>query len=88
MTSHTAPTAATDGPPDACDPHGVCITCADEGVVMRVVGVEEDGLGACAGPDGAREVVDLALVAPVGPGDAVLVHAGVALVRLDGEAAA
>jgi hydrogenase maturation factor len=87
VSSDAIPTAATDAPPDACDPRGVCITCADEGVVMRVVGVEEDGLGACAGPGGGREVVDLALVAPVGPGDAVLVHAGVALVRLDGEGA-
>jgi hydrogenase maturation factor len=49
--------------------------------------VEEDGLGACAGPDGAREAVDLSLVTPVGPGDQVLVHAGVALVHLgEGEA--
>jgi hydrogenase maturation factor len=49
---------------------------------MRVLGVEEDGLGACAGPGGAREAVDLSLVTPVGPGDQVLVHAGVALVHL------
>jgi hydrogenase maturation factor len=50
---------------------------------MRVEGVEEDGLGVCATAAGAREEVDLALVAPVAAGDLVLVHARVALVRLD-----
>ena len=72
MTSpaHPAPAA---GPAALCDPHGGCITCGDEGIEMRVEGVE----------DGAREEVDLALVAPVAPGDLVLVHAKVALVRLD-----
>jgi len=79
---------ATNGRSAACGPHQGCITCGDEGLVMRVTAVGEDGLGACAGPDGARETVDLALVAPVGPGDSVLVHAGVALVRLDSREAA
>ena len=77
-----SPSAAPHGPPVACDPERGCITCADEGVAMRVAAVGADGLGSCAGPDGAPEVVDLALVAPVAPGDEVLVHAGVALVRL------
>jgi hydrogenase maturation factor len=85
--SAIAPTA-TNGPSGSCDTGRGCITCADEGVAMRVITVGEDDLGACAGPDGAREVVDLALVAPVGPGDEVLVHAGVALVRLGDEAIA
>jgi hypothetical protein len=74
-----SPTVTTSA---ACDPERGCITCADEGVVMRVDAVGEDGLGACTGPGGAGEVVDLALVAPVAPGAEVLVHAGVALVRL------
>ena len=82
MTSRAHPVPAA-GPADLCDPHGGCITCGDEGVEMRVEGVEEDGLGVCATADGAREEVDLALVAPVAPGDLVLVHAKVALVRLD-----
>jgi hydrogenase maturation factor len=65
------------------DPHH-CITCADEGVAMRVVAVDEDrGLALCAAPDGARESVEVALVGPVSPGDALLVHAGTALTRLD-----
>ena len=66
----------------ACDPRRACITCADEGIAMRVVALGEDGLGTCTGRDGAHEVVDLALVVPVAPGDEVLVHAGVALIQL------
>ena len=61
------------------DPHH-CITCADEGVEMRVVEVDEArGLALCAAPDGARESVEIALVEPVAPGDTVLVHAGTAI---------
>ena len=86
MTFPATPSTVTTSA--ACDPERGCITCADEGVVMRVDAVGEDGLGACTGPGGAGEVVDLALVAPVGPGAEVLVHAGVALVRLVGGAGA
>ena len=57
-----------------------CITCGDDGVPMRVVRVKED-LGLCEDSEGARHTVELALV-DAGPGDAVLVHAGVALVTL------
>ena len=65
------------------DPHH-CITCADEGVAMRVVAVDEDrGLALCAAPDGERSSVEIALVAPVAPGDGLLVHAGTALALLD-----
>jgi hydrogenase maturation factor len=65
------------------DPHH-CITCADEGVEMRVVAVDDArGLALCAAPGGARESVEIALVDAVAPGDALLVHAGTALARLD-----
>jgi hydrogenase maturation factor len=47
---------------------------------MTVVAVD-DGLATCEAP-GEREVVETALVGDVTPGDQVLVHAGVALVRL------
>jgi len=61
-----------------------CITCSDEGVEMRVVAVDEArGLALCAAPDGARESVEIALVDAVVAGDALLVHAGTALARLD-----
>jgi hydrogenase maturation factor len=62
---------------------GHCITCSDEGVPMRVVAIDDERcLALCADADGARHTVETALVAPLGPDDDVLVHAGVALVRL------
>ena len=57
-----------------------CITCGDDGAPMRVVRVRDD-LALCEDPDGARHTVEIALV-DAGPGDEVLVHAGVALVTL------
>jgi len=65
------------------DPHH-CITCADEGVEMRVVAVDSArGLALCEASGGERESVEIALVDTVAPGDALLVHAGTALARLD-----
>ena len=67
-----------------CDDRFHCVTCADEGVAMRVLAVDEDrGLALCAAPDGARSSVEVALVGPVAAGDALLVHAGTALTRLE-----
>jgi len=61
-----------------------CVTCADEGVAMRVVAVDaERGLALCAAPGGERQSVEIALVGPVAPGDLLLVHAGTALAALD-----
>ena len=66
----------------SCDANH-CITCSDEGVEMEVVALDEQrGLALCLDSGGARHSVEAALVEPVAPGDAVLVHAGVALVRL------
>jgi hydrogenase maturation factor len=69
------------------DPHH-CATCADEGVAMRVVAVDDTrALALCETADGgARESVEIALVAPVAAGDAVLVHAGTALTKLEAAA--
>jgi hydrogenase assembly chaperone HypC/HupF len=65
-----------------------CVTCGDEGVPMRVLGLErERGLARCAGADGVSTTVETALVEPVAAGDVLLVHAGVALVQLDAEGA-
>jgi hydrogenase maturation factor len=76
MPRHPAPAAS-------CSADAHCITCGDDGVPMRVVDVDrESGLALCQGEDGARSTVDVQLVEPVTGGDAVLVHAGVALVRL------
>lgn len=69
-----------------CDAEGVsdesfhCATCADEGVPMRVVEVREGGTALCLGE--VEVMTDL--VGPVEPGDGLLVHAGVALQRVDG----
>jgi hydrogenase maturation factor len=61
-----------------------CITCGDDGEPMTVVKLDaERGLALCAAEDGERSTVETALVAPVGPGDRVLVHAGTAIARLD-----
>ena len=71
-----------------CDDPFHCVTCADEGVAMRVVAVDEErGLALCAAPDGERQSVEIALVGPVAAGDVLLVHAGTALAALDAEAA-
>jgi hydrogenase maturation factor len=60
-----------------------CITCSDEGVPMRVVSRGRDGLAQCVDAAGARTVVMTDLVGEVDRGDRVLVHAGVALSRLE-----
>lgn len=52
-----------------------CVTCSDEAVPMRVERLV-DGLAIC---DGVEVMVDL--VAPVEPGDELLVHAGTAIAR-------
>jgi hydrogenase assembly chaperone HypC/HupF len=64
-----------------CGDH--CITCSDEGIPMQVERIDDTrGLALCAGADGSKSTVEIALVAPVEPGDRLLVHAGVALVEL------
>ena len=52
---------------------------------MSVVAVDpERELALCIDDAGARHSVEIGLVAPVAPGDEVLVHAAVALARLNG----
>jgi len=63
---------------ESCSEDGHCVTCSDEGVPMRVVDVSADGLARCE--DGVEVMIDL--VGAVRPGDELLVHAGVALVKL------
>jgi hydrogenase maturation factor len=60
----------------ACD-EDHCVTCADEGVPLRVDALEPDGTALCAGVEVMTD-----LVGAVEPGDVLLVHAGVALSRL------
>jgi len=68
------------GPPE---PAGeVCITCSDEGRPAEVAAVGDGGRAEVVA-GGSRETVDVSLVGPVGPGDLVLVHAGVAITVLE-----
>jgi hydrogenase assembly chaperone HypC/HupF len=74
-------------PAARCGPEGHCITCADDGVPMRVTGMDaREDLAVCVDDAGAASSVAVDLVAPVAVGDSVLVHAGVAIARLDGAA--
>ncbi len=64
------------------DPHH-CVTCGDDGVEMTVLRVDrERGLALCAASDEERATIETALVDPVAPGDALLVHAGTAIARV------
>jgi hydrogenase maturation factor len=66
---------------NACDPYeDRCITCGDVGIEMRVVRVQ-DGLALCEA-DGDQREVEVALLDAVSPGDVLLVHADVGLVKL------
>ena len=67
-----------------CGPEDHCITCAAEGVVMRVAGIEDgEGLARCVRDDGAPAEGAVDRGEPVEAGDLILVHAGVALARLE-----
>ena len=67
--------------PSTCA-EGHCITCSDEGIEMEVVATAGH-VAHCLDPDGAAAEVDVALVDAVAPGDTVLVHAGVAIAKLE-----
>ena len=67
----------------SCLPEHGCITCGDTAVSMSVEHVDEArGLALCADAEGAKQTVEIALVGKVEVGDALLVHAAVALTRL------
>ncbi len=69
-----------------CDGSTHCITCGDVAVPMSVMRLDEErGLALCADDDGNSETVETDLVAPVAPGDKILVHAGTAIARLTQE---
>lgn len=68
----------------SCEHDVGCITCGDTALPLTVLAVDaERELALCANEAGNEETVEIALVGPVGPGDALLVHAGTALQRLD-----
>lgn len=72
----------TGAPAAACSPDEGCITCGDVAVELTVVAVEgADAL--CRDDAGREETVAVELVGPVRAGDRLLVHAKVAIERLD-----
>jgi hydrogenase assembly chaperone HypC/HupF len=72
-----------------CDYTTGCITCGDVAVPLTVMRLDaERGLALCADDEGKSETVEIDLVAPVAPGDRLLVHAGTAIAMLTEEAPA
>jgi hydrogenase assembly chaperone HypC/HupF len=72
-----------------CDYTTGCITCGDVAIPLTVKRLDEErGLALCADDEGNSETVEIDLVAPVAPGDRLLVHAGTAIAMLTEEAPA
>lgn len=61
--------------------HDGCITCSDAGIPVRVVSVEGDD-ALCEDAAGNRARIAVELVAPVGTGEVLLTHGGVAIGRV------
>ena len=65
-----------------CDSGTHCVTCGDVAVPVRVIRIDEAReLALCEAEGGERTTVEIALVAPVAPGEELLVHAGTAIGR-------
>ena len=82
----------TDALTDHCRIDDGCITCGDVAVPLTVVAdgredarCRDDKDARCRDDEGREEVVALELVGPVRRGDRLLVHARVAIARLDSE---
>lgn len=76
--------APTEGAP-VCEPDpltGRCATCADEARPAVLLELLPGGLARAALPEGTREI-SVELLDDACPGDTVLVHAGIALTRLE-----
>lgn len=67
---------------DPCMTDDVCVTCADEALLGEIITTSPDG-GAAVRIDGTAQQIDVSLVDDAGPGDLVLVHAGVAISGVD-----
>ena len=63
--------------------HDGCVVCSDAGIPLRVVELNGDD-ALCEDIAGARTLIAVELVTPVGVGDVVLTHGGVAIGRADG----
>lgn len=74
--------ARTEGACCIPDGEGRCTTCSDEALKVHVVSVDVgEGTALVAATPNHIEEVDISLLEQVGPGDLLLVHAGVALER-------
>ena len=67
---------------EICSADPGCITCGDVAVELMVVEVSGSD-ASCRDEWGQQEMVATELVGAVAPGDRVLVHAGVAIKRLE-----
>ena len=68
--------------PDVCTlDHDGCVTCSDAGIPVWVVSVEGDD-ALCEDGAGNRAEIAVELVAPVGVGEVLLTHGGVAIGRV------
>ena len=64
----------------SCQDGEHCITCGDVAEAMTVLKVDDArALALCRDASGDHVTVEVLLVAPVAPGDQVLVHAGTAI---------
>ncbi len=59
-----------------------CVVCSDAGIPARVLDVQGDD-ALCEDTSGNRVRIAVELVAPVQPGDLLLVHGGVAIWRAE-----
>ena len=82
LARYGACTLAEPGP--AQTGHG-CTTCGDVAVPVRVVALQPGGTALCEDRAGARAEVATAFTPDAAPGDVLLVHAGVALARVQPE---
>ena len=64
--------------------HDGCVTCSDAGIPVRVVSVRGDD-ALCEDATGLRAEIAVELVAPVGTGEVLLTHGGVAIGRMAGQ---
>ena len=61
--------------------HDGCVTCSDAGIPVRVVSLDGDD-ALCEDGVGNRAEIAVELVAPVGVGEVLLTHGGVAIGRV------
>ena len=61
--------------------HDGCVTCSDAGIPVRVVSLDGDD-ALCEDAAGNRAEIAVELVAPVGVGEVLLTHGGVAIGRV------